>query len=116
MCDIDFNVILFFRFKRTSYCGVVHYSIVGYLSLYNFYAYPDKIRPRIRYTLVYVCCVVVNGIVLFSFSQVLILPPFQRKGLGGKLIVFAYSVSVSAILFVVPSFIRYLGMGDISIP
>ncbi|ESO13193.1 hypothetical protein HELRODRAFT_184879 [Helobdella robusta] len=36
------------------------HSFVGYMTVYNYYAYPDKIRPRI--------------------SQVLILPPFQGKG------------------------------------
>ncbi|VVC29550.1 Acyl-CoA N-acyltransferase,Histone acetyl transferase HAT1 N-terminal [Cinara cedri] len=42
------------------------YSPVGYSTVYEYYAYPDKIRPRI--------------------SQMLILPPFQRKGLCAKLL------------------------------
>lgn len=44
---------------------------VGYTSVYRYYAYFDKIRPRI--------------------SQVLILPPFQRQGLGAKLLETIYS-------------------------
>ncbi|XP_014250513.1 histone acetyltransferase type B catalytic subunit-like isoform X1 [Cimex lectularius] len=42
------------------------YAFVGYFTVYEFYCYPDKIRPRI--------------------SQALILPPFQRMGLCAKLI------------------------------
>ncbi|XP_050529877.1 histone acetyltransferase type B catalytic subunit [Daktulosphaira vitifoliae] len=42
------------------------YAPIGYCTIYEYYAYPDKIRPRI--------------------SQMLILPPFQRKGLCAKLI------------------------------
>ena len=25
------------------------YAFVGYMTVYNYYAYPEKIRPRIRY-------------------------------------------------------------------
>lgn len=42
------------------------HHFVGYTSVYRYYAYLDKIRPRI--------------------SQVLILPPFQRQGLGANLL------------------------------
>lgn len=42
------------------------YTPVGYGTIYEYYAYPDKIRPRI--------------------SQMLILPPFQKKGLCAKLL------------------------------
>lgn len=40
-------------------------SPVGFCTIYKFYAYPDKIRPRI--------------------SQFFILPTHQRRGLGTKL-------------------------------
>lgn len=40
----------------------VRYHFVGYCTVYRYFAYPDQIRPRI--------------------SQFLILPPFQRQGLG----------------------------------
>ena len=43
--------------------GKPQYSIVGYTTVYGFYAYPDKTRARV--------------------SQMLILPPYQRKGHGG---------------------------------
>jgi len=46
--------------------GIVCYAPVGYATIYEYFAYPDKIRPRI--------------------SQMLILPPFQRKGLCAKLL------------------------------
>jgi histone acetyltransferase 1 len=42
------------------------YHFVGYCTVYRYYAYPDKCRPRI--------------------SQFLILPPFQRQGLGSRLL------------------------------
>ncbi|XP_074605362.1 histone acetyltransferase 1 [Brevipalpus obovatus] len=42
------------------------YYFIGYATVYRYYAYPDKTRPRI--------------------SQFLILPPFQRKGLGARLL------------------------------
>ena len=47
------------------------YYFVGYCTVYRYYAYPDKIRPRI--------------------SQFLILPPFQRKSLGAKLLQNVYN-------------------------
>ena len=46
--------------------GETRYCIAGYATIYQYYAYPANTRPRI--------------------SQVLILPPFQRKGLGSKLL------------------------------
>ncbi len=53
------------RFEKKSSEGRSHYSIVGYTTVYGFYSYPDMMRPRL--------------------SQMLILPPFQRKGHGGEL-------------------------------
>lgn len=46
--------------------GGSKYHFVGYTSVYRYYAYPEKTRPRI--------------------SQVLILPPFQRQGLGSVML------------------------------
>nr|XP_039264961.1 histone acetyltransferase type B catalytic subunit-like [Styela clava] len=46
--------------KRSGNCGKCTYLFVGYCTVYNFYAYPEHIRPRI--------------------SQFLILPPYQRQG------------------------------------
>lgn len=46
--------------------GETRYASAGYASVYQYFHYPDKIRPRV--------------------SQFLILPPFQRKGIGSKLL------------------------------
>ena len=51
------------RYHRVETNGKQHYAIMGYTTVYSFYAYPDKTRARI--------------------SQMLILPPYQRKGHGG---------------------------------
>lgn len=42
------------------------YATVGYSTIYLYYAYPEHIRPRI--------------------SQMLVLPPFQKMGIGSKMI------------------------------
>ncbi|XP_047136715.1 histone acetyltransferase type B catalytic subunit isoform X1 [Hydra vulgaris] len=58
--DIDdekWHFFLLFE-KKKSIAPI--YNIVGYMTVYHYYSYPDKFRPRI--------------------SQTLILPPFQRKG------------------------------------
>ena len=71
------------RYEKTIESGgSTHYSITGYATVYSYYAYPDKIRPRIRY---YLTMYSVNTHMcnLFLFSQMLIMPPYQRKGLGG---------------------------------
>jgi len=47
------------------------YNFVGYTTVYRYYAYPQKIRPRI--------------------SQVLILPPYQRQGLGAEMLQTIYN-------------------------
>eukprot|EP00117_Sycon_ciliatum_P042257 scpid82954/ scgid30758/ Histone acetyltransferase type B catalytic subunit; Histone acetyltransferase 1 len=39
-------------------------KFVGFITVYNYYAYPDKVRPRV--------------------SQMLVLPPYQGKGLGAE--------------------------------
>lgn len=46
--------------------GENRYASVGYSSVYQYFAYPDKIRPRV--------------------SQFLVLPPFQRLGVGTQLL------------------------------
>ncbi|KAK3106449.1 hypothetical protein FSP39_020292 [Pinctada imbricata] len=55
--------LLFERYKSN---GNPMYAIAGYMTVYNYYAYPEKIRPRI--------------------SQVLVLPPFQKQGHCAQLI------------------------------
>ncbi|XP_046846730.1 histone acetyltransferase type B catalytic subunit-like [Xenia sp. Carnegie-2017] len=56
----------FLMFKKSSEVGITRFSIAGYTAVYRYYAYPDMKRPRI--------------------SQFLILPTFQKKGLGAKLL------------------------------
>merc|ERR1719323_1500748 len=55
-----------FYFQKYSVDGETRYCIAGYATISQYYASPANSRPRI--------------------SQVLILPPFQRKGLGSKLL------------------------------
>lgn len=42
------------------------YAIAGFATVYDYYAYPENKRPRI--------------------SQFLVLPPFQRQGIGANLL------------------------------
>lgn len=51
--------------------GKTHYSTVGYTTIYLYYAYPRHIRPRI--------------------SQMIVLPPYQRLGIGTKFLTVVYA-------------------------
>ncbi|XP_065309933.2 histone acetyltransferase type B catalytic subunit isoform X1 [Dermacentor albipictus] len=51
--------------------GVTCYPFVGYATVYRYYAYPTHIRPRI--------------------SQMLVLPPYQKMGLGTELLQGVYN-------------------------
>ncbi|XP_058803109.1 histone acetyltransferase type B catalytic subunit [Phymastichus coffea] len=55
---------MFERYKNED--DSVHYATIGFATIYQYYAYPTHTRPRI--------------------SQVLILPPFQKMGLGSHLL------------------------------
>ncbi|KAI7809073.1 histone acetyltransferase type B catalytic subunit, partial [Triplophysa rosa] len=55
--------LLFEKYKKD---GETLYATVGYMTVYNYYVYPDKTRPRV--------------------SQMLILPPFQGEGHGAQLL------------------------------
>ena len=46
------------------------YAVAGFTVLYEFYAYPEHLRPRV--------------------SQMLVLPPFQRMGVGTALLETVY--------------------------
>ena len=61
----------FLLFEKYVKDGSTHYGIAGYATVYEYYAYPVNIRPRI--------------------SQVLVMPPFQRFGLGAHLLDSIYS-------------------------
>ena len=56
--------LLFEKYKDSQ--GLERYAIAGYATVYQYYAYPANIRPRI--------------------SQFLVLPPFQKRGLGSRLL------------------------------
>lgn len=60
--------LVFERYRPNGNCADEpwRYASVGYMTVYHFYAYPDRKRPRV--------------------SQVLILPPFQRSGHGQQLL------------------------------
>nr|CAG4651841.1 EOG090X06NC [Triops cancriformis] len=65
--DVDDDKWTFFLlFEKYTVDGENRYAISGYGTVYRYYAYPNRIRPRI--------------------SQFLILPPFQRIGLGVELL------------------------------
>lgn len=48
-----------------------NYYFVGYTSVYRYYAYPERMRPRI--------------------SQSVVLPPFQKKGIGARMVQAIYN-------------------------
>lgn len=56
--------VVFEKFENKD--GETRYASVGYATVYIYFHYPDKIRPRI--------------------AQFLVLPPFQRKGVGSALL------------------------------
>uniref|UniRef100_A0A674P267 Histone acetyltransferase type B catalytic subunit n=1 Tax=Takifugu rubripes TaxID=31033 RepID=A0A674P267_TAKRU len=56
----------FLVFEKYNKDGETLYATVGYMTVYNYYVYPDKTRPRV--------------------SQMLILPPFQGEGHGAQLL------------------------------
>ncbi|XP_047227579.1 histone acetyltransferase type B catalytic subunit [Girardinichthys multiradiatus] len=65
--DVDDDRWDFFLvFEKYNKDGETLYAAVGYMTVYNYYVYPDKTRPRV--------------------SQMLILPPFQGEGHGAQLL------------------------------
>ncbi|XP_035266041.1 histone acetyltransferase type B catalytic subunit isoform X2 [Anguilla rostrata] len=56
----------FLIFEKYNKDGETLFATVGYMTVYNYYVYPDKTRPRV--------------------SQMLILPPFQGEGHGAQLL------------------------------
>ncbi|UJR20315.1 hypothetical protein I4U23_023446 [Adineta vaga] len=68
----DSNWIIYLLYQKyQNDNGQTCYAPIGYITVYLYYAYPDKQRPRI--------------------SQVLILPPYQRKGHGRRLLTAIYN-------------------------
>ncbi|XP_069839019.1 histone acetyltransferase type B catalytic subunit isoform X2 [Dendropsophus ebraccatus] len=70
----------FLVFEKYNKDGTTLFATVGYMTVYNYYVYPDKTRPRV--------------------SQMLILPPFQGEGHGAQLLetVHRYYISSPNIL------------------
>lgn len=67
----DPNWIIYLLYQQfTNEQGQICSAPIGFITVYLYYAYPDKKRPRI--------------------SQVLILPPYQRKGHGRRLLTAIY--------------------------
>ncbi|KAG7253034.1 hypothetical protein CRUP_004819, partial [Coryphaenoides rupestris] len=65
--DVDDDHWDFFLvFEKYNKDGETLYATVGYMTVYNYYVYPDKTRPRV--------------------SQMLVLPPFQGEGHGAQLL------------------------------
>jgi len=64
---------MFLMFEKTGSPGSERYAAVGYITVYQYYAYgreTNRTRPRI--------------------SQMLVLPPYQRRGLGSQLLETVY--------------------------
>jgi len=64
---------MFLMFEKSGSPGSERYSIAGYITVYQYYAYgreTNMTRPRI--------------------SQMLVLPPYQRRGLGSQLLETVY--------------------------
>ncbi|KAM6332771.1 histone acetyltransferase type B catalytic subunit [Podargus strigoides] len=70
----------FLVFEKYNKDGATLFATVGYMTVYNYYVYPDKTRPRV--------------------SQMLILPPFQGEGHGAQLLetVHRYYMSTPTVL------------------
>ncbi|KAK2187191.1 hypothetical protein NP493_176g03011 [Ridgeia piscesae] len=66
ICVDDNRWLFYLIFEKYKSDGDTMYAFAGYMTVYNYYAYPEKVRPRI--------------------SQVLVMPPFQRQGHGAKLL------------------------------
>jgi histone acetyltransferase 1 len=61
--------------KRKLSNSEFRYATIGFLSLYNYYAYPDKVRARV--------------------SQVLVMPTYQNMGHGAELLESVYRDAVN---------------------
>jgi histone acetyltransferase 1 len=72
--DSKWQIFMLFEKYKTE-TNQSRYAIIGYTTVYPFYAYPDKLRLRI--------------------SQFIILPPFQKQGHGSKLLDAVYTSAQS---------------------
>ncbi|XP_003739261.1 histone acetyltransferase type B catalytic subunit [Galendromus occidentalis] len=67
--DVNWNSFVLYEKRRVA--GETWFTFCGYCTVYKYWAYPDKQRPRV--------------------SQILVLPPFQKKGLGSQLLQSVYN-------------------------
>lgn len=68
---MHFGVLRSYEKYINAATGKTLYSTVGYTTIYLYYAYPQHIRPRI--------------------SQMIVLPPYQRLGIGTKFLTVVYA-------------------------
>ncbi|KAJ2887314.1 histone acetyltransferase 1 [Coemansia aciculifera] len=68
--DSDDRWRVFTVFERLVIGGMASYTLVGFCTMYQFFSWPDRKRPRI--------------------SQFLVLPPFQGQGHGSELYRYIY--------------------------
>jgi len=66
--------------------GQTFYALIGFITVYLYYAYLDKKRPRIRLEHLYIYVFYM----FLSSSHALVLPPYQRKGHGRRLLTIVY--------------------------
>ena len=52
-----YTCISTFRYEKSVIDGDTHYMIVGYCTIYYYYAYPDKTKPRIRSVIIVIIIV-----------------------------------------------------------
>jgi len=64
--DVQWDYFTLFERFQNQETGKNQYAIAGFSTVFRFYCYPEKIRPRV--------------------SQILVMPPFQRMGLGSTLL------------------------------
>jgi len=65
----------FIMYEKYSVNGTTHYAVVGFTTVYEYYAFPINIRPRI--------------------SQMLVLPPFQQCGHGTQMLQSIYNYYIA---------------------
>ncbi|CAL4072238.1 unnamed protein product [Meganyctiphanes norvegica] len=65
----------FVMYEKYNVNGSPRYAAVGFTTVYEYYAYPNNIRPRI--------------------SQMLVLPPFQQGGLGTQMLQTIYNYYIA---------------------
>ncbi|EFA76210.1 putative histone acetyltransferase [Heterostelium album PN500] len=79
----DSNWDIFMMFEKKMIDSTKRYGIVGYTTIYNFYHHPSTNRSRISQFHTDSFFIISK---LQTLSQFLVLPPYQRMGLGKRLL------------------------------